>query len=76
MPLNFKEEQKSPKRRFLFILGAVTFVCFVVLGLMIMFWDKLPLQLPQYQRLLFGGFVIAYSILRFSRLFRKDRYEN
>jgi hypothetical protein len=76
MPINFTEKQKSLKRRFLFILGGVTFVCFVTLGLMIIFWDKLPLNLPQYQRTLFGVFVIGYATLRFSRLFKKDQYEN
>ncbi|MGF7041251.1 uncharacterized membrane protein (DUF485 family) [Mucilaginibacter lappiensis] len=76
MPFNFNKEQKSPKKRFLFILGTVTFVCFVVLGIMIAFWEQLPIQLPKYQRYLFGAFVIAYSILRFSRLFKKDQYED
>jgi hypothetical protein len=76
MPFNFNKGQKSPKRRFLFILGAVTFVCFVVLGIMIMFWEQLPVQLSKNQRLLFGAFIIGYSILRFSRLFKKDQYED
>jgi len=75
MPLNNDNEQKSPKRRFLLILGAAAFICFLILGLMIMFWDGLPLQLAHYQRLLFGAFVIGYAVLRFSRLFKKDRYE-
>jgi len=73
MPFNYNKEQKSPKRRFLLILGTAAFICFVVLGLMIMFWDALPLQLQHYQRLLFGAFIIGYAILRFSRLFKKDQ---
>ncbi|WP_426581505.1 hypothetical protein [Mucilaginibacter sp. R-33] len=76
MPFNYNKEQKSPKRRFLLILGTAAFICFVVLGLMIMFWDALPLQLQHYQRLLFGAFTIGYAILRFSRLFKKDQYED
>ncbi|GGB27543.1 hypothetical protein FHW88_000212 [Mucilaginibacter sp. SG538B] len=76
MPFNYNKEQKSPKRRFLLILGTAAFICFVVLGLMIMFWDALPLQLQHYQRLLFGAFIIGYAILRFSRLFKKDQYED
>jgi hypothetical protein len=76
MPFNYNKEQKSPKRRFLLILGTVAFICFVVLGLMIMFWDAIPLQLQHYQRLLFGAFIIGYAILRFSRLFKKDQYED
>ena len=76
MSFNFNEEQKSPKRRFLLILGTAAFICFVILGLMIMFWEGLPLQLQPYQRKLFGAFIIGYAVLRFSRVFRKDRYED
>jgi len=42
---------------------------------MIMFWDALPLQLQPYQRKLFGAFIIGYAILRFSRVFKKDKYD-
>ncbi|UOE50716.1 hypothetical protein MTO98_06460 [Mucilaginibacter sp. SMC90] len=76
MPFNYDKKQKSPKRRFLLILGTAAFICFVVLGLMIMFWEALPLQMQHYQRLLFGGFIIVYAVLRFSRLFKKDQYED
>jgi hypothetical protein len=75
MSINFNKEQKSPKRRFLLILGTAAFICFIVLGLMIMLWDRLPLQLEPYQRKLFGGFIIIYAVLRFSRVFRKDKDE-
>jgi len=75
MPFNFNKKQKSPKRRFLLILGTTTFICFVVFGLMIMFWDRFPLSLEPYQRKLFGGFVIVYAVLRFSRVFKKDQYD-
>jgi cytochrome c biogenesis protein CcdA len=66
------DKQKSPLRRFLFILGAAFFVVVVILGLMIMFWDKLPLQLSQMQRYTFGGLFILYGVLRFVRVFRTD----
>ncbi|WP_342646980.1 hypothetical protein [Mucilaginibacter sp. CSA2-8R] len=66
------DKQKSPLRRFLFILGAAFFVVVVILGLMIMFWDKLPLQLSQTQRYTFGGLFILYGVLRFVRIFRTD----
>jgi len=69
---NKDEKQKSPKRRFLLILGVTAFAGFIVLGLMIIFWDKFPLQLPQSQRSIFGSVIIIYAILRFSRLLRKD----
>jgi len=68
----FRNKQKSLKRRFLLILGLVTFVCFLGFGIMIICWDDLLPQLPVYQRRIFGGMIILYSILRFSRLFKKD----
>ncbi len=67
--LNFKE--KPLKERFLLILGLTTFVCFVGLGLMVMFWDKLPLNMSNTQRYLFGAVIIIYSVLRFSRYFTR-----
>jgi hypothetical protein len=74
MPYKFDSQQKSLKRRFLLILGFVTFIACVTLGLMIMFWDKLILKLnmSQTERLLLGGLFLLYGILRFSRLFKKD----
>ncbi len=66
---NFKE--KPLKERFLLILGLVTFLGFFGLGLMIMFWQKLPLRMPQSQRYLFGTVMIIYSIIRFARLIPK-----
>ena len=73
MTLNsINDKQKSLKRRFLLILGIVTFTCFVGLGLMVMFWQDMPVQLTDTQRKLFGGMIILNSILRFSRLLKKD----
>ncbi|WP_295770541.1 hypothetical protein [uncultured Mucilaginibacter sp.] len=66
------DEQKSPQRRFLFILGAALFIVVIILGLMIMFWDKLPLNLSQTQRYTFGGLFIVYGVLRFIRIVRTD----
>jgi hypothetical protein len=74
MPYKFDSKQKSLKRRFLLILGLVTFIACATLGLMIMFWDKLILKLnmSQTERLLLGSLFLLYGILRFSRLFKKD----
>jgi len=66
------DKQKSPQRRFLFILGSAFFVVVIILGLMIVFWDKLPLNLTQTQRYTFGGLFIIYGILRFIRIIRTD----
>ncbi|MDT3402865.1 hypothetical protein [Mucilaginibacter terrae] len=66
------DKQKSPQRRFLFILGAALFVVVIIFGLMIMFWDKLPLDLSKTQRYTFGGLFIIYGILRFIRVIRPN----
>jgi hypothetical protein len=69
-------EQKSPARRFLLILGVVGFISVTALGLMVIFWDIPMLQnLTKNQRLTFGLILIAYGILRFSRLFKKKADE-
>jgi hypothetical protein len=72
MLLNDNGKQKSPKRRFLLILGVTAFAGFCVLGLMIIFWDKFPLQLAPLQRKIFGSVILIYAVLRFSRYLRKS----
>ena len=69
------DKQKSPKRRFLFILGVALFIGIAILGLLIMFWEALPLRLSDSQRYTFGGLFIAYGILRFIRILKTNDYE-
>ncbi len=66
----YQDKEKSLTRRFLLILGVVTFICFLVLGAMII-WGVIPLELPKYQKVLFGSLIVVYSVLRFSRLLKK-----
>jgi len=73
--LQNNKKQKSLNRRFLLILGATAFLGFLILGLMIIFWSKFPLEMPRYQRIAFGLIVIIYSVIRFSRLLRKEEDE-
>lgn len=72
MPYKFDFRQKSPKRRFLLILGLATFIACVTVGLMIMFWGKLiqSLNLPQGERIAVGALFLIYGVLRFVRLFK------
>ena len=65
---NLKE--KSPAKRFLFILGLVMFAFYLVLGLFIIFWDKFPMELEKSYRIMFGLLLIVYSFFRFVRLVR------
>jgi len=62
--------QKSPAKRFLFILGLGMFALYFVLGIIIMFWKDFPIDLSAGYRIAFGVLLIAYSFLRFVRLLR------
>jgi uncharacterized membrane protein HdeD (DUF308 family) len=74
MPYKFNFRQKSPKRRFLLILGFATLVACLTVGLMIIFWDRLGhnLNLTETQRWLFGALFLIYGIMRFTRLFKEE----
>ncbi|QJD95299.1 hypothetical protein HH214_05135 [Mucilaginibacter robiniae] len=75
MQNSLNNKQKSPERRFLFILGAALFIGIAIIGLMIMFWKQLHLPITQTQRYTFGAFFIVYGILRFIRVVRTKIYE-
>lgn len=72
MSLNREHEkiQKSPAKRFLFILGLGMFMLYFVLGIIIMFWEEFPIDLTPGYRIAFGVLLIGYSFLRFVRLLR------
>lgn len=65
------KEQKSPARRFLLILGVMGFICVMALAFMVIFWDAMLPNLSKVQRIGFGVVLIAYGVLRFSRLIKK-----
>ena len=64
-------EQKSPARRFLLILGVLGFVCVITLAMMVMFWGAMLPNLSKTQRIIFGLVLVGYGVLRFSRLIKK-----
>jgi len=74
MSYNFNFKQKSLTRRFLLILGFATLIACVSFGLMIMFYQPLidQLDMSKTERLAIGGLLLLYSVLRFSRLFKKE----
>lgn len=57
------------------ILGFATLIVCVSFGLMVMFYQPLidQLDMSKTERLALGGLLLLYSVLRFSRLFKKDR---
>lgn len=67
--------QKSPLQRFLFVLGMVFFLMYLALGLMIIFWDAIPLSLTPFGRIAMGVLLIGYSFFRFMRLLQSRNEE-
>nr|WP_316633298.1 hypothetical protein [uncultured Flavobacterium sp.] len=65
-------QKKSLKERFLLVLGILFFLIYLVLGLMIMFWEKIPLDWEPKYRYAFGGLLIVYSAIRFLRLINSN----
>jgi hypothetical protein len=76
MSFRYNFKQKSPKRRFLLIIGITAIICLLAVGMgvAIMFvdsvWSRFNLD-PSY-RYLIGGVFIVYAVLRFSRVFKKE----
>jgi hypothetical protein len=70
MSSNLHDKQKSLTRRFLLILGVATLVCVTILGVMIMFTDKLNLNMGNTQRMTVGGLLVAYGVYRSFRIFK------
>ena len=64
--------KKSLKERFLLVIGILFFSIYLVMGLAIIFWKKLPLDLPQNYRIALGVLLIVYSFFRFTRLLNTE----
>ena len=74
MSYKFRFKQKSLSGRFLFILGFLTFLACVALGLMLIFDEDLLAQynLSHSARLTVGILILVYGFLRFVRLFKTE----
>lgn len=66
---NFESfKQKSPQQRFLFILGLIMFLFYLVLGGMLILGNQLLNQIQPMYRIMLGCLLIVYAIIRFIRL--------
>jgi hypothetical protein len=68
-------KQKSPKQRFLLILGLVAFLLYLVMGLAFIFWPPIALRfnfIPTWGRIAIGIFLIFYAFVRLLTLGRRD----
>jgi uncharacterized membrane protein YbhN (UPF0104 family) len=60
---NFKK--KSLKGRFLLVISLLNFIAFCILGSLLLFWDKLKLNLPNNMQLIVGCIILLFGLLRF-----------
>ena len=68
-----KRVQKSPKVRFLLVLGIVFFLIYFVLGIAVIFWKDFPINLSTTYRIAFGVLLIAYAFFRFIRIIQNNK---
>lgn len=61
-------KQKSPQQRFLFILGLVMFLFYLILGGMLIFGTVVLNQIQPMYRVMLGCLLIVYAVIRFIRL--------
>lgn len=69
--VNFKE--KSLKERFLLVMGMMFFVLYLGLGLVLIFWNNMPVAMEPKYRIAFGMLLVIYSYFRFTRFFNSQR---
>ncbi len=67
--------EKSLKERFLLFIGILFFLIYLTFGLLIIFWDKLPLKMPLSYRIALGTIMIVYAFIRFIRFFKTNSPE-
>jgi uncharacterized membrane protein (DUF485 family) len=67
------ETQKSPLQRFLFVLGIVFFMLYFAFGIMLIFTNKVPLNISENGRITLGILVIVYGAFRAIRLFQNSK---
>jgi len=70
---NSNNQQKSLIKRFLFFLGILFLILYIILGTIFIVWKDMPyFTLPYSNRLAFGIILIVYSIIRFFRIIKKE----
>ena len=67
------ETQKSPLQRFLFVLGIVFFMLYFAFGFMLIFTNKVPINITYNGRVTLGILVIIYGAFRAIRLLQSSR---
>ena len=66
-------KKKSLIERFLLIITILVFLAYFFLGLMVVFWKKFPFNMQMQYRVALGVVLIAYSIIRFFRVYNDNK---
>jgi cytochrome c biogenesis protein CcdA len=69
-------KKKSLKERFLLVIRILFFLIYLTIGLLIIFWKGLPLNMTDNYRIALGVILIVYAFLRFLRFFNTDKIQN
>lgn len=67
-------EKKSLKERFFLVIGIIFFLVYLSIGLAIIFWKKIPLDMKPSYKIAFGIVLILYSFVRFFRIIKDNKY--
>ncbi|MEO4007050.1 MULTISPECIES: hypothetical protein [unclassified Flavobacterium] len=67
-----KFRQKSPKQRFLFVLGLVFLSLYLFMAATLIIWKSMPVELPYRNRVILAVILIVYAGIRFVRLLQQD----
>lgn len=71
------EKQKSLLKRFLFFIGLLFLLIYVVLGVIFIAWKDMPyFTIPYTNRLMFGVILLVYAGIRFYRIIKSNYYFN
>ncbi|WP_290839646.1 hypothetical protein [Flavobacterium sp.] len=70
------KKKKSPKERFLLVIGILFFLVYLFMGLAIIFYDKLPLGMEYKYRVALGSLLIVYAFIRFVRLLKSENTQD
>jgi hypothetical protein len=50
----------------------LVFLCYFFMGVMVIFWDKFPLDIKMSYRIALGVILIVYSFIRFFRFYNSN----
>ncbi|TDG37259.1 hypothetical protein EZJ43_03825 [Pedobacter changchengzhani] len=65
-------KQKSPKQRFLLILGLLMFLLYLFMGLAFIFWTRLAIPIDRPYKIAIGVFLIVYAFVRLLSLAKQN----